>query len=93
MLFFHTPACHVCTLTATSPLMVAELDEGDSPTLETVSDALYSRMDMEVKEPLISSRAQPGSPIKGSQAASVPQLPVLNGKAASSESVGATGCC
>lgn len=87
MLSFHTPAHHVCTLTATSPLMVAELDEGLSPTLETVSNVLYSRMAMGVKEQLVSSRAQPGSPIKGSQAAAVPHLPVLNVKAASSEAV------
>lgn len=92
MLSFHTPTRHVCTLTAASSLMVAELDEGVSPLLDTVSGVLYSRRDLGVKEPLVSSRAHPGSPIKGSQAAAVPHLPVRNVKAASSERVGATSC-
>lgn len=98
MLFFYTPTRHVCTLTATSPLMVAEFDGmwgggGGSPLLDTVSDVLYSRRGLGVKEPLVSSGAHPGSPIKGSQAVAVPHLPVCNVTVASSEKVGAMGCC
>lgn len=66
---------------------------GDSPPAGK-QWVMHKRMGSKgVKEPLVSSGAQPGTLIKGSQAAAVPHSPVCNVKAASSEGVGATSCC
>lgn len=54
---------------------------------------MHGRMGLRVKGPLVSSRAQHGTLIKGSRATADPRLPVCTVKAVSSEKVGATSCC
>lgn len=90
--FFFHPTRQICTLTVSSLLMVAVPVAGISPP-RWKQWVNHRRMGLGVKELLVSSRAQPGTLIKGSQAAAVPHSPVHNVKAASSERVGATSCC
>ena len=91
--FFFIPPRHVCTLDSFITLDGSHAWWGDSPPRCWKQWAMHRRMGFRVKEPLVSSGAQPGTLIKGSWAAAVPHSPGHNVRAASSERVWATSCC